>query len=1436
MPNLDHALPSRPLPNDLAAEWRRHITRLGATAVGQLDQRQYLAATPYRHGLCAGMVGHLAAAWLHDRRVARGRRRFSALLDALTAQGKPPHSLMTRRLVAWSVGGQTAKFGSRPRHDDLTLAALLDRLAQAVAPAAFELSFCGHAMLLAKQSASCYLLADPNFGHATLADQAVLARVLDWHRALTQRLLAPTDSRQTPHIFTLRQFRDDLPLRPPTQRAAPAPMQWPALAAALPDTLSEEVMSLLQGAAEEVRATTPRLPSLAEDLSLGLSAGQQRATQMAARLERSLSAMLAQSERPADRVPLFDGLAPEPSGGMRLPFADRQNPEAPPLELVSADDDHTLAEMKALLEKNAAQMRRAGAVLDKHATATEGSLPGEDLAIDGLNAAFMVQAIQRLLSRRPETAPQTPVRPGLAMALQLHDYANMLMVGAGAAQDVLRGAALVKALRALSAGETLPGASLGLLGKGTALLQTLSVGLDIYELTQAQTENQRAVFGTNLFFDSSGLAALIASAAGVPVAGQLGVIIAGLGIGVGGLVSAFNDIANKAAAVGQYFANLRRAYHTRGDTLGAGYEYDAARQTLAPAYPAVVIKLDLRQQQATLVSPLLYPAKHGATGSGRRNYFFWAGDMPRVQHDRQRAIDTCQRLQYPLEPMALPGAARTARHIVLPSVPRHYISYSYNMLPFATARQDGGFDVLRQLEGDDFDFDFYIFPSEYLIDQLHFEYVDTAVDVLLATGDCQLYMPTFPAPVQGHLRYTLHADSGQYRIVLSPGASLTLTAAPNAQYEWLLDARPLSDDEPQFDADRAGVVIGGVSVRVSSAGAPLTLVRKNGVIERLIVAEARRETVEIDAARWPASQLAQYLHDLGRQHLAHGDVVQVKDYPLPGTPAKTIPLAYYDTAGGRMLYVAEDQRYPQCALALIDGDQAYFYNHLRNKVLRIDPRTLAIEAEFSLRDSPEIRLWREGGAVLLSRVPPVTKKQPSAIFSLENDTLYLRRATLDAPLVSLLENQDRLSDMTTDLQSILAEHFTWQRPNRIGGAVLPLNGYVVLDHSAGETVKVRYWLRTRDGALIRPRLPAGDLPTQEDLALAHTDTLPDGDEACFFYHAPQKALYHQRGRGYGTNDLARKLTIEGLASLSILDDQLYAQTEQGLIVSLDAQGRSTPTAVTRSWLAARPQWPDDLLKLAADGTLSVLDLKRADGGAQPAWTMGGRIVLAGPNLPADTQLIGLGQGTEEAWLYNPRDRALYRQPLLSRQDILRAYGAVTQTAGVEIARAELKRQFAGLSIQGATLTVELLDGVLPPPMRNITQLLLAPTVAMALLRIGMDDWRLYQRIGIDVGRLPAVQPDQAAMTIEIALTSPLALSATREGDDLLLFDRASGKSLLVLRLFTPAQQRKVSVRVRDAVGDRVVADGIHEALANADPEIWRMLITPPELKQTPPAP
>ena len=167
-------------------------------------------------------------------------------------------------------------------------------------------------------------------------------------------------------------------------------------------------------------------------------------------------------------------------------------------------------------------------------------------------------------------------------------------------------------------------------------------------LAHAEKVQQQGIVGTWLGFNavgtSLGRAALGAGIAGASttalVLGEAGAIVGGLAVGFTALAEAFGDIAMDAQQVGRYFYQVDHAYHE------GGYRYDADKNVLLPIPGAVINQIDLSSGQIELGSQALYSSKHGKTGSGWLNYFFWAGDLPKALKDKSKALPLREPLGY----------------------------------------------------------------------------------------------------------------------------------------------------------------------------------------------------------------------------------------------------------------------------------------------------------------------------------------------------------------------------------------------------------------------------------------------------------------------------------------------------------------------------------------------------------------------------------------------------------------------------------------------------------------------------------------------------------------------------------------------------------------------------------------------------------------------
>jgi hypothetical protein len=1176
-------------------------------------------------------------------------------------------------------------------------------------------------------------------------------------------------------------------------------------------------------AAEPVRRTPG-----AEQL-LMLSQAQHQGEQLAGHFAASVRDMLADTANPGQWVPVLSTLKPAREGGYSLEFRHRAQPEE---VLLRQSSDAALPAMHQFLAK-------------KNSLIQHGTVPGEGLTVDGLNSAFAVQALLRWFGsrERAHTADDPGIGANLLLALQIHDYANQAQIGIGVLSDAGHVVQLIKLAR--SGALPVPGAG-GLLGKAGLLLQLGSVGLDIYELTQAKDEVQRTVFGTQLAFDSAGVGMAALATLGVEAAGPLTIPLLGLGIGINTLAGIYAGFVKQAQQVGIFFYEMNRAYTTQTDSVGGGYRLENGR--LLPQGSVVFDEIDLRSGQVSLGSPLIYPT-------------IWRWDTAPYMHigkwgntgrDKAHAIDIRQRMGWPRQ-ASLPVAHDAV--FVLPFTSSYYIYCKYKQVPGICWRHDAGFDLLRRLHGDDFRFDVNLL-IQYGITEMHPEYVDHQVLVRLGAESPRLQMPPAMESAHGLVCCLVAEDGGQHVVNLQPGIRLSLRAARPGDTRWVLDGRALADDTVRLSSHAGDWQrIGNVELRLHEdlPAGQITLLRKNGDVVTLELSHRNpgQQVSLIDAGVLPDA-LDSHLVELKNQHQLLGQVVEIRNYLPPGT-GRRIEHAYFDIARERYLYIATmagfdtagepnvQEPYLQTTLAALTDADAYFFNRACTKLLRVDPVRHKVTQHVALSQHKTVqplRVWWDEGRLLLGTGQV---QSDSAVYRLAGETLLLHRVYADEALWTALQDAAKRQDPTRLLERHLNAPLVSHRPgDNQPAAQLPVGGQVQIDtiDAAGRTTQ-RAWLRTDDGALIKPEL-GQDIP--DDLQLvafepsATTGAEPPARGTALFYSEQLKKIWRQAPAG-----MALPLEIAGFSHLGQVGGQLLVTTQEGLLYRLAADGALSLYAVKRSWLHAHGDKALAALRtLAGQTALTLLDLRRNNGTAQPAWLSRGKLVLAGANLGEEALWLGLGADQDAGYFYDVATRQLYRQPLLDDTQLDAALGLArapdadgrSPVMPGEIPAAQSSGTFSAMARFGTTLTVGLINPQLPPGLDGIDNVLIslpAEPSADWTLTIDQRQWAQTQRLVIDVD--PLANREAAPASIRLELANPLALEVRLDRERLQLFDRASGRALIVHSAFEDGKARlNVAILLPD--GKALTLQQLQQAWpAHANPENWPLDNWPLDLQR-----
>ncbi|PHM44306.1 TcdA/TcdB pore-forming domain-containing protein [Xenorhabdus szentirmaii] len=991
-------------------------------------------------------------------------------------------------------------------------------------------------------------------------------------------------------------------------------------------------------------------------------------------------------------MPVIDNIKEQDEGPYRIQFINRDNLE----EMWINSSDDTFIKFRHFIDEH---MRTLG----QHFTLERGQIQhnggvGEAAPIDGLNAGFAVQTlIQWFANKNRNDAAQGISSPDLATALKIHSYLNYAQMAHSSINDVVKVTELVRtALR----GEVV-GAETSLKEFSSALAHTANegigllfggafVGLDAYELAHAETDTQKAVFGTQLAFDSASFvtgaagfgAGMVGASTTAAVLGGAGVILGGLAVGFTALAQAFGAVAEDAKAVGRYFDLLDKAY------AGNGYRYDSAQDVLVPLAGAVIKTLDLRNKQVGFDSQYIYRTHSGPTGSGKINYFFWVGDSPRMVHDRSQAIEVRSGIGHKEASHKLDH--NDSNVLILPGTPKSFIKYEYMILPGATTRGDTGFDVIRKLEDDKrFDYDFYVFPSEYTIRRIHQEYVATPVEVILDQRSRKLIVPELPKELRGYLHYEIKGAGGEYLIGLNEGASVKLMSdviKPDGTSRWIIDSSQLDSDTIKVTKNR--LEIGGVVVELDpSQNGQVLLVNSNNEVREINFSTLTADVIKEDASKWqvPGQQIEQHLSDLAKAHQLHGQYVVVENYSHNG---HDVGQAFYDVAKDRMIFTDTTQEQAKHAqLGAVMDDHAYFYDADNAAAWRVDIATGQVDAQFMPwfnHNAGKIsRLWQEGNAVYLARHYQLKERAAELGYRIVGDRMELVSVVGDHELLQQLANTDRHGDVlgairqSYESNSTRGELSTYtlgtQQIQPTGADLITVFGV------DADNVKHRYWIRTNDGTLIKPNLapPADNTLSLEelkqarshwqipaDLVLAGSITTPAGKEVFFFYSHEQKVLFRQEGPGQteldASHPTALRVSTPPLANVVNLNGGLLAITEDGRVAQLNASGQLNYEAVNEHWLKERTHWWQDLAGVAGSGaTLAVFGVKGTDGKSQlPVWYHNGQVVVASAELQGKPlQFLGFEAGSTSARFFEPESGKLYYQPAMTASELAAAFGS-----------------------------------------------------------------------------------------------------------------------------------------------------------------------------------
>ncbi|KAH9296757.1 hypothetical protein KI387_028439 [Taxus chinensis] len=621
------------------------------------------------------------------------------------------------------------------------------------------------------------------------------------------------------------------------------------------------------------------------------------------------------------------------------------------------------------------------------------------------------------------------------------------------------------------------------------------------------------------------------------------------------------------------------------------------------------------------------------------------------------------------------------------------------ILPFATLRHDRGFDVIRRLEEDErFDYDFYVFPSEYIIRKIKLEFVETKIGVVLDKRALRLQMyPQFHKELHGYIIYEVEGTGGEYCIGLGTGSSLSLkTSGEDAKNTtWIIDGSTLGDASIKVGKDLVNV--GGITIHVlNQEFSRLLIISPGGEVSLVDFASQQALIQSEDASKWTDNNetIQQHLQKLVRENRVPAQFVVVNNYIAEHDgQQRQVGRAYYDVSRDRMLYTDvevdigcefmevplgsnghlgedhptgrlytkvdadQDAVTSQAAfLGAVAGNDAYFFNTQSKALWLVNAETHRITTKYytstQFEDSDitmtAISQHADFIYMAISPINQADKGVEEIVYLIHKDTMVLSSVIGNQDLISRINGKESISltnlvggrDMSGTM--IIFEKLAGQT------LVLPSNAQfvTVLCKNESDDNRFRCWLRTSDDALIQANVKQAP----NDLILTPSSLKAEGKEVFYFYSIKEEMVYCQHGRGHDNDSQAKQIKVPGLTNLFSVHGEVFTTTNAGRISRLLVDGSSYVEAVNDHWLAQHPKWWLDLASL--DGkkatSITVLGVHDTKNQVVPIWYQDGKIIIASSKLHGkQLQFFGLYGDDQWALLLDVESGLLYRQPLTS---------------------------------------------------------------------------------------------------------------------------------------------------------------------------------------------
>ncbi|WP_420959150.1 TcdA/TcdB pore-forming domain-containing protein [Burkholderia gladioli] len=1281
------------------------LAKPGATIKLPMPQGLFLGriqdAAP---GRCYPLVRAMAVA-LAQRGEAGARILVEKMYVAAASAESPNTELLSKALMQLHGDKGARQASGEPRRFDI--GQIIDTVKSGTSTRVFAVNTALHAMLVGCVVAdqSTFYFYDPNVGMFGYPSAEILEKALRAHleNADLAEEYKPFGSASKP-TFDFVEIKSNL--------MAQVQLNKGLNVADLSDSGELTEIVKRRGVLDTAER---RLSTVSADLRLQSALKVTEARRLGQRFYDAVHRLIVQAGLSGRWMPVISTIRSTDEHTNEIQLIDLREPHT---ERWLESRDDCVSDFKAFVDEHSGEIGRQFTMdPDRIVPVSDRHSDGEP--IHGLNAGFAIQTLIDWFGKQErDYVEESGEPPALALALTVHSYLNLVQISHGAIDDVIKLTGIVRALMqeqpvangmALGAFSKAFSHAFDALGLGAGVMV---VGLDIFELAQAENAAQRGVFGTQLAFDSASLVAgvggtvagMLGASTASAMLGGAGAILGGLAVGFTGLARALGDVAEQVLKVGLYFSAVQTAYRS------GGYELAVQNGTyiLTPLPGAVVCRIDMPGKRIGFDTQYIYRTRHGSTGSGRDNYFVWAGDFPTMVHDRSQAIDirsgigcdAAANFDYP-----------KARVLILPATPKSYIAYNYGPFPGVTTRHDEGFDVLRKLEQDyRFDFDFYIFPGEQAVNVLHQEFVETPVDIELDDRGMTLVTPILPEASQGFLHYRIVGAGAQYTVVLNAGSRVTLSGKPSETKSRFVISTDLIQTASQIQVHADRIDCGAVSVTVNRQFIEsMHIVTATRAVLKVDFDTQQAAIVSEDASGWVDADVSfkAHLAQQAKDNLMIGRTIAIENYQLDG---KNMGRAYYDSERDRILYTNSDWQVLHTGQLIgVSRDAAYFVNDAKTTIWCSDIETGTVLRWFApwfYRGPDDLhRVWQEqDGIYIQCQYDWMWKGLLTYRIDLETNRLTLISAAGDDELLKQLARAAHL-DAPVHITKLLYAYGDTRGRWFIGAGgelVTPVAADIVMIFGQdNDGMAHRYWLRTATGVLVKPNLGVsigyadagghsiasrrGDSnnsmevqslalqaprrssgthsaePIPEDLTLLGWRTQGLKGGYFYFYSHKLKTLFGQSGPGQEVLDAGHPTAVAldtgPLASVVSDRGAIILVRQDGRVLEI-ADDRSFQTvAVNEHWLAAQTCWWDAISQ-AFDkrSVFAIFGLTHGSSSrALQAWVCKGDVIVASPMLREPVvQLLDVESG--QASVFCPEAQTLYLQAGMSQADLRRGFG------------------------------------------------------------------------------------------------------------------------------------------------------------------------------------